>query len=1205
MGRNRRNSRKKALFGNNRGSILIVVLGVLSILSLLATVFASIQQTERNISRNHVDNVRARLVAVSGVEHGIEQMRQMVDLGSSGFTSKTWRYYGDDTLELGDNPSTLNTPLEEAKNPSFALEVDDDPMNADPTPKLVKVNGKEIGITSFHNTGTYGMHGDFYSVRVRDLQGAIYVNDGVGQPGTSDTNSDGSIDNRDSSVSQNLRRILNNLGSNSDINVVGLGDKILEKRPQHGYRHLRELKTVLGADDYQKVERFLTAYAWVDTSVANPVPLSKEMKADYPVNYYRGNDIYRYGRGKNALGNQVTKPLKFSSSISSAANYAVLAMDELNPQWIEMVSRAPVNINAAEKEVLVALLDGLQGFFLLERRANNPRGWKSAYSWAWKTHSYDVVEDTKVGDPGPYTSTTQYLYSTVPIVGPGSVGTSTTGQTISAEAIAEHMIACRNKTVTPASVTPGFDYSTVWFGGEFGSWKQFNAFSDNLVEIGLFTDTRNFVDYNDATLTIQSQIQQDKAAQAIADVLKANFNPNLHLNEINPDANLYQFVDKTDLITNSTEFVFLPCGYFEVESVGYVVRPDGSNTDVLLADDNQIVARKKVSTVVRLYEVLRHTSQKDFVSGELSKRGSYPISNNNLSLEIGPEPDQGLAPSENEWGGYISLPTNGGIGKTKDPKTVENTPAGSNELGSALHGHFSGDYKLHHHVNGHRDELATTTIPGEYVENVPDRTESMGGPYGPTTSGANTYRLARSFRMKEGQSTAPALNYRAPLDLRIDGAYSERNSAPAYWLSKQVFGNNIASSQGAIAMWIKPNYFPGMSGKPRVNLNMDRYHNINPNKHNPSPFSLIYMATHDRPAYQASLSENGTPYYQCDIQTWQATGGLWGVLNMRPMSLGWGYGFSGTTGYYGTMAEGGTLTPTLNHLQHPDSSKPSPLQAHKWMHVVVTWQMSDKSACKVYVNGKFMSGNAEGWYKGYHANSGIDWTKHGDGSRNSIRLGSVSKFRNTPTFGHRRNWAADATFDELYFWNNFGAYNVAKNIWKDGRYRKPESGQEAYYLSKKINLTSGQRLLPPPSSIQPPNSTGGICATGIGAPSSSASKVRILGASWTWFTGMVDSSTGESLLEDHATNSGVLHPKVELSILENGTETTPLSDERYSAVFRPDGKPMEVTGDFQYRVRFSIPDQAFDSILLETPVFDDVTIFYQTSESMFVHYVME
>lgn len=104
---------------------------------------------------------------------------------------------------------------------------------------------------------------------------------------------------------------------------------------------------------------------------------------------------------------------------------------------------------------------------------------------------------------------------------------------------------------------------------------------------------------------------------------------------------------------------------------------------------------------------------------------------------------------------------------------------------------------------------------------------------------------------------------------------------------------------------------------------------------------------------------------------------------------------------------------------------------------------------------------------------------------------------------------------------------------------------------------------------------------------------------------MVDSSTGESLLEDHATNSGVLHPKVALSILENGTETTPLSDERYSAVFRPDGKPMEVTGDFQYRVRFSIPDQNFDSILLETPVFDDVTIFYQTSESMFVHYVME
>ena len=150
----------RARLKKNQGSVLIVVLGILVILSLLATVFASIQQIERDIARNHVDDVRARLVATSGVEHGIEQMKQTLDLGISGFMSKNWRYYGNDLAEVGD-PALMGVPLEEAKNPSFALEVDEDPLNSDPTPKVVKVNGKEIGITSFHETGTYGMHGDF------------------------------------------------------------------------------------------------------------------------------------------------------------------------------------------------------------------------------------------------------------------------------------------------------------------------------------------------------------------------------------------------------------------------------------------------------------------------------------------------------------------------------------------------------------------------------------------------------------------------------------------------------------------------------------------------------------------------------------------------------------------------------------------------------------------------------------------------------------------------------------------------------------------------------------------------------------------------------------------------------------------------------------------------------------------------------------
>ena len=45
-----------------RGATLIIVLGVLIILALLATTFATIQIMERNISRNYFDDVQSKLI---------------------------------------------------------------------------------------------------------------------------------------------------------------------------------------------------------------------------------------------------------------------------------------------------------------------------------------------------------------------------------------------------------------------------------------------------------------------------------------------------------------------------------------------------------------------------------------------------------------------------------------------------------------------------------------------------------------------------------------------------------------------------------------------------------------------------------------------------------------------------------------------------------------------------------------------------------------------------------------------------------------------------------------------------------------------------------------------------------------------------------------------------------------------------------------
>src|SRR6185295_1640235 len=147
------------------------------------------------------------------------------------------------------------------------------------------------------------------------------------------------------------------------------------------------------------------------------------------------------------------------------------------------------------------------------------------------------------------------LYRSVPFTGPG--GRNKAG--IPAAAVVDEILACRDRKPSPG--VPGLDYAGLPFGGPFGSWAQFNLFVDTLVERGLLADLRAafFWDYDGAGNRLPgSPLQLRAASQAIGDVLKANFNPNLHLNELNPNRNLFAQVDKTDLIVHSTEFCFTP-----------------------------------------------------------------------------------------------------------------------------------------------------------------------------------------------------------------------------------------------------------------------------------------------------------------------------------------------------------------------------------------------------------------------------------------------------------------------------------------------------------------------------------------------------------------------------------------------------------------------------------------------------------------------
>ncbi len=1049
------------------GTSLIVLVGVLLIIALIVMTLASVRSMEEEFRRGFHDTVQARQLAKSGIDTAVARLRAALETGQFGAPEfqRSMQYFGRDVAERGVDAALMRVVLEESSNPSFAmeavggaegpLEAPQNPMDANATPRAVWIrmpggdDAVQVGFSGCSDGGTHAAHGDQWVLDVRDASSMIYVNDGLGESPVF------------GSVTRNLRRILNRLGQ--AIGVSNLGDRIIGRRPSGGYRSKRDLQTVLGKTDFGKAVRFLTTHAWVDRSVANPVPLSGDPASvayyDYwqgggartGVNYlYRGSrPRFRYGWRKN-FANQLlpgAPDLKFAASVAGGPvmasplglDHAVYGMDELFPRWIELTSRAPVNVNTAQREVLMALVSDIHGVWVCERlRDNPPAAMPPDFSSAWADvgHTYDATGNDEGDQFG-------FLVTTDPVKPPGATGPNSSAW------IADELIACRNRAI---SGTTKFDYARAPFGGTFRSWRQFNLFIDHLVEIGVLMDTRtNGPNHPYAAHPAppsaadkwgrnggpvpasgyQLAIYRRLGAQAIADALKANFNPNLHLNESNPDENRNALVDKTDLIVMSTEATFVPMGYFEIESLGRVLRPgDGALTDVLDATGTKparVAAEFKIRAVVKLFDALRLTSQRDFygygagsppAQGESgpagpnywefrqASRASLPNTNNALSIEIGPEPDLGIAPEQCRWSGYVAWPTNGG--EFEYPKPPGTFPPGNDDPqqrtcdlgldGCVMHAHFVRSDYLSHHALGERRNLNRVALDrDENNECWSDHLEPAPGPYDawrtdPTSNRRNWHRLARDFRLPPagGGGTTPELAAEsgAPLDMRIDGIYLERHSTLAYMLTNEMvtrdFAKGLRDYRVLFSYWLKPKFAPEMASKPRCYWNWKRL--------DPRPDCLgmygmeaadqVHSLTHFFAASQNPGWETtrGGPVWD----------GAWARrFPLRPASmlfLGWSSfaGFPGSPTQSQLQAEtwNGAASPTLNHhghgssgyagcshpqcqrRAHPSTLEPSPhyllrnpLATGRWMHFAYYFR-SDEAADpdgqptrRMYVNG--------------------------------------------------------------------------------------------------------------------------------------------------------------------------------------------------------------------------------------------------------------
>ncbi len=97
-------------------------------------------------------------------------------------------------------------------------------------------------------------------------------------------------------------------------------------------------------------------------------------------------------------------------------------------------------------------------------------------------------------------------------------------------------------------------------------------------------------------------------AQAKRDILKANFNPNSDLNKFNPNPSLWRMVDKSDLIAYSTEFSLMPVSDRRLACTGRVLGPDG-----------KLLAARTLEAELSGPSVFRLSTQKEFSCEDLGR----------------------------------------------------------------------------------------------------------------------------------------------------------------------------------------------------------------------------------------------------------------------------------------------------------------------------------------------------------------------------------------------------------------------------------------------------------------------------------------------------------------------------------------------------------------------------------------------------------
>lgn len=678
-----------AIRETQRGTMLVVILGLLVALFVIGTSFSYITLSERRAASNYLDRQRALDLALDGVEYSIARLREeksrshyeYLDTSTAGMSNTVKTL--DPILYIrgldGSNPtvswpkSKSKTSTADSSNDLNWVDYNGDGIRGGRedagavnhfgagSPYASTVTGflgEGMNISQIANkdvqrpgederygvSGTYQELGDVFRVRVVDAASLLNINNfnvkvlprvlsvlgGAIDDWVSPGNSKGEHNPFKAEILIDFMRTFENFGG-----YVNSKDQLRDVWTRHRN----------GDYLYNLAMKFITVNSWRDQSYRGWVDSNTKIDDNKNANPLGLTDQEYHREG-------------FTGGSVGRDGWA-----EWQPESISESSRAPVNINTAPYPVLVAIFanvsakapflyykredlititDKLQGQLGASVKRMNVGG-----TTDYGRQSIADVASTGISNEESWSPPGAHNRAIFQLIDIGPISTKVGDQS-------------KTKTnsgneagSTDIAVNLALEIIKMRSNRPFQSWQDFDSrFFRNLLlnmpidgsgmkvpdlvgtdrrtidSKGTPSPSENLLPLAENVDNVANPFKASGAAmsqpnfkawywKSCVDMLRANFNPNNVTNRYNADYPYHQNVDRMDLTFSTSPLCFSSMGVFEIISQGEILAPpseiDG-HTQVGNITKSRIMARRQIRTTVKIYDVLRHTSQRDFMT---------------------------------------------------------------------------------------------------------------------------------------------------------------------------------------------------------------------------------------------------------------------------------------------------------------------------------------------------------------------------------------------------------------------------------------------------------------------------------------------------------------------------------------------------------------------------------------------------------------